>query len=165
MQSKDTRTRAKKSTSTRRPSVKARARAIIADAERYDDETRHAINNALTDNSSDLAELVRRAEEGEEILDISRPLTIPLTLEHIRGRNPLIFDELAKLAASIVDFHPPRAAQLLLLVHVFTYCDPGERENLSTEIEDKLLPSLPGADDFRYTAMLRALEALRKGDE
>jgi hypothetical protein len=58
----------------RRPSVKDRARAIIAHTEAYDDETRHAIDNALREDSSDLAELVRRAEAGDTILDVRGPV-------------------------------------------------------------------------------------------
>lgn len=59
---------------SKRTSVKARARAIIADAKGYDDETRHAIKNSLEENDSDLAELVRRAESGEQILDVRGPV-------------------------------------------------------------------------------------------
>jgi hypothetical protein len=58
----------------RRQSVKERARAIVAGAPGYDEETRHSIKNSLDENDPDLAELVRRAERGETILDVSRPL-------------------------------------------------------------------------------------------
>src|ERR1051326_2448288 len=122
---------------TRRPSIKARARAIISDTEQYDPETRHAINNALQDDSSDLAELVRRAEEGEEILDVSRPLVIPPTIEDLRSRNPLRDKEVAALVEQIANcLDAATMPKLFLLVHAFTYAEPGERENLSVIIED-----------------------------
>jgi hypothetical protein len=63
-----------KGKAARRPTVKERARAIVADVKGYSDETRHAIKNALDENSSDLAELVRRAEGGDEILDARGPV-------------------------------------------------------------------------------------------
>ncbi|HEX8503706.1 MAG TPA: hypothetical protein VF659_24185 [Pyrinomonadaceae bacterium] len=59
-----------------RPSVKTRARAIVADVDAYDEDTRHAIKNALDGDGSDLSELVRRAEAGETILDVSNPLRL-----------------------------------------------------------------------------------------
>jgi hypothetical protein len=68
-----TKGKAEGSKGPQRQSVKQRARAIVADAEAYDEETRNAIKNAL-DEDGDLAELVRRAEAGEQILDVSKPL-------------------------------------------------------------------------------------------
>lgn len=59
---------------SRRPTVKDRARAIVADAEGYDAETRNSIKNSLDGDGSDLAELVRRAEACETILDTAKPL-------------------------------------------------------------------------------------------
>lgn len=56
---------------SKRTSVKAQARAIIADVKGYNEETRHSIKNSLDGNDSNLAELVRRAESGETILDVS----------------------------------------------------------------------------------------------
>jgi hypothetical protein len=55
-------------------SIEARARAIIDDPDRYDEEVRHAISNMLRENSRDLADFVRRAEEGEEGYDLVNPL-------------------------------------------------------------------------------------------
>lgn len=69
-----------------RQSLKQRGRAIVADAKGYDEETRRAIKNTLDDDGAELAELVRRAESGEMILDVSAPLggAPALTLaEHI----------------------------------------------------------------------------------
>lgn len=63
-----------KKAAARRPPVKERARAIVADAGRYDEETRHTISNLLSEGSKDLAEFVRRAEAGEEIFDLIHPL-------------------------------------------------------------------------------------------
>lgn len=63
----------KTSTKRRRPTVKARALAIIAGGV-YDEETRHAVKNALEEKGTDLAEIVRRAEAGETVLDVSSPL-------------------------------------------------------------------------------------------
>jgi hypothetical protein len=51
--------------------LRQRARAIIDDAEGYDAETREAIRRSLESNDADLAELVRRAESSERILDVS----------------------------------------------------------------------------------------------
>jgi len=48
-----------------------RAHAICRDHERYDEDTRDAIIRAISDNSPNLTELVRRAESGETILDIT----------------------------------------------------------------------------------------------
>lgn len=58
----------------KRPTLKQRARAIIDDPDRYDEDTRHAIRHALEREGSDLAEYVRRAERGETILDLVKPL-------------------------------------------------------------------------------------------
>jgi hypothetical protein len=78
--------------------------------------------------------------------------------------NPLTHEEAARLAYDLIDFdNGRRVAQFLLLVHAFTYCDPDDRENLSSEIEERLVPWLAGADDFRHAAMKRELEALKKG--
>jgi hypothetical protein len=78
--------------------------------------------------------------------------------------NPLTPEEAARLAYDLLDFDDGRrVAQLLLLVHAFTYCDPADRENLASEIEERLLPWLDGADDFRHAAMRRELEAIKKG--
>jgi hypothetical protein len=86
------------------------------------------------------------------------------TPDGIRGRNPLTHEEVAQLAYGLVDMaHGEQVAQLLLLVHAFTYCDPGDRENLSSAIEERLVPWLDGADELRHTAMRRALEALKGG--
>jgi hypothetical protein len=60
------------------PTIAERARAIVNNPGRYDEETRHAINNMLRENSKDLAEFVRRAESGEEIFDLVHPLPNPL---------------------------------------------------------------------------------------
>lgn len=58
----------------RRPTVRQRARAIAdGRAEGYSDETRRAVKNSLDENSPDLAELVRRAEGGDDILDVRGP--------------------------------------------------------------------------------------------
>lgn len=82
----------------------------------------------------------------------------------IRGRNPLTHEEAARLAYGLVDMADgEQVAQLLLLIHAFTYCDPGEREGMSSEIEERLVPWLDGVDEFRHAAMRREVEALRKG--
>jgi hypothetical protein len=82
----------------------------------------------------------------------------------IKGRNPLTHEEAAQLAYGLVDMaHGEQVAQLLLLVHAFTYCDADERESMSSEIEERLVPWLDGADELRHAAMRREVEALRKG--
>jgi hypothetical protein len=54
----------------RRPTMKDRARAIIADAEGYDEDTRMAVQASLDrDDAEDLAETVSLAESGGIILD------------------------------------------------------------------------------------------------
>ncbi|HYY94692.1 MAG TPA: hypothetical protein VE713_09255 [Pyrinomonadaceae bacterium] len=80
-----------KKTTRRRPSIKERSRQIVADAGRYDKDTREAISNALVgERDADLAALVERAEAGEMILDVA-------AAEKLAGRNALavkrIFDE------------------------------------------------------------------------
>lgn len=60
-----------KKAATRRPSIKERAQAIIADVQGYDVDTRNAVARALRDNSDDLTELVRQAEAGAMILDLA----------------------------------------------------------------------------------------------
>jgi hypothetical protein len=53
--------------------IKQRAAAIIANTKRCDAETREAISNSLKrDRAADLAEMVKRAEAGEEIWDLAR---------------------------------------------------------------------------------------------
>ena len=64
----------KKNSTTRRGSAKdtiirERAGAIIANLDAYDTDTRDAIYNALEGVPATLAELVKRAEAGETILD------------------------------------------------------------------------------------------------
>jgi hypothetical protein len=57
-----------KKAATRRPSVKERARKIVADAGEYDYDTRKTIEAALGDehlNAGDLARMVAAAEKGE----------------------------------------------------------------------------------------------------
>jgi len=68
MQKKDT--TKKSAPSKRASSLRRRAEAIIAD-KRYDIDTRNAILGSLRDGESDLVELVRRAERGDTILDVS----------------------------------------------------------------------------------------------
>lgn len=58
-----------------RKGVTAKARAIVADVEAYDEDTRLAIQKAIDENDPNLAELVRRAEAGDTILDVSDPAT------------------------------------------------------------------------------------------
>jgi hypothetical protein len=58
-----------------RRTLEDRARAIVASVQGYSDETSHAISNTLAEDSSDLAELVRRAEMGDDILDARGPVT------------------------------------------------------------------------------------------
>ncbi|HEX3560331.1 MAG TPA: hypothetical protein VHU19_14080 [Pyrinomonadaceae bacterium] len=75
----------------RRPSVKERARQIIADAKGYDEETREAVGRALEEGHDDLAEVVRRAESGETVLDLTASSSPALT----EGRVRLLADILA----------------------------------------------------------------------
>ena len=49
--------------------IRQRAGAIIANLDAYDNDTRDAIYNALEGAPATLAELVKRAEAGETILD------------------------------------------------------------------------------------------------
>lgn len=108
---------------SRKGSVKQRARAIIDDADRYDEETRHAIKNSLDDGDGDLAELVRCAESGETILDTSKlPRVLAdedaivyvrtaydaaLSHYHAHKRDPFALSRLAVVYGEqqLVDFH------------------------------------------------------------
>ena len=58
----------------KRQTLKQRAQAILDNPGCYDEDTRHAVRNALEGNAPDLAEYVRRAEHGETILDLAKPL-------------------------------------------------------------------------------------------
>ncbi|HLL73588.1 MAG TPA: hypothetical protein VK363_19275 [Pyrinomonadaceae bacterium] len=67
----------KKKTTTRKGSAKRsklteRAERIINNSDAFTDSTRAAVKHALDTNADDLAELVRRAESGEEIVNITR---------------------------------------------------------------------------------------------
>jgi hypothetical protein len=55
--------------STKDTIIRQRAGAIIANLDAYDTDTRDAIYNALEGVPAQLAELVKRAEAGETILD------------------------------------------------------------------------------------------------
>lgn len=55
----------------KRLTVKERARRILDEDYVYDEDTRNAIKNSLNEGDPNLAEMVRRAEEGETILDVS----------------------------------------------------------------------------------------------
>jgi hypothetical protein len=61
-----------KKTARRRPTIKDRARSIIADAEGYDEGTRKSIQHMLATNAADLAECVADAEAGVSVYDLSR---------------------------------------------------------------------------------------------
>ncbi len=81
-----------------------RARAIITDADGYDRDTRRFIHNSLAQSSFDqLAEDVRRAEAGEEFLDIGNDLdadpqaalTLPELLSEVMN-HPDLPDDLTE---------------------------------------------------------------------
>ena len=61
----------------KRQTLKQRAQAILDNPGCYDEDTRHAVRNALEGNAPDLAEYVRRAARGETILDLEKPLEAP----------------------------------------------------------------------------------------
>jgi KaiC/GvpD/RAD55 family RecA-like ATPase len=95
----------------RRPSVKERARQIIADAGRYDEETREAVRNALEEGHDDLAEIVRRAESGETVLDLTTRRARALTEQRARTlADVLAPHDLYQMSAEL------RAAALVELV-------------------------------------------------
>jgi hypothetical protein len=58
----------------KRQNLNQRAQAIIDDPTRYDPDTRHAVRNVLEREGPDLAEYVGRAERGDTILDLVKPL-------------------------------------------------------------------------------------------
>lgn len=64
-------TRKKQPQGKTRHSIQDRARAIIADGYKHDLDTRTAIRHALDTQAGDLAELVKRAEAGEMICDLT----------------------------------------------------------------------------------------------
>ena len=119
-----------------------RARAIIDDPSRYDEDTRHAVRNALKGNAPDLAEYVRRAEQGDTILDLEKPLEGPpdgiaALAEHIAAvlahpKTPealynAIVDELSNWSSnylSVVDKTAPYIESCLL------YQQRAQREQL-----------------------------------
>jgi hypothetical protein len=51
--------------------LERRALAIVNDAKGYDEDTRQTIRAALNTKADDLAELVRRAEAGETVIDLA----------------------------------------------------------------------------------------------
>lgn len=61
-----------KKKATRRPSVKERARRIVADVKGYDSDTRKSIRHMLDKDDKDLADFVERAEVGETVCDLTR---------------------------------------------------------------------------------------------
>jgi hypothetical protein len=61
-----------KKATARRPSVRSRARAIIADVKGYDEDTRKSIRRMLDTNAADLAVCVERAEAGDGVYDLTR---------------------------------------------------------------------------------------------
>jgi hypothetical protein len=78
-----------KKSSSKRPGVKDRARAIVADARRYDSDTRKSIKHMLDSDAGDLAVFVARAEAGDMICDTTRidkeQMTVAELLENVRG--------------------------------------------------------------------------------
>jgi phage gp29-like protein len=115
-----------------------RAQAIIADAERYDEDTRRALQLSLERDSPDeLAGMVKRAEAGETICDLTDPAlqTQPNNraaqfrriAEHVTAilQNPLtpealylgIVDGLMKLDSNISAHESVGYVETILLVN------------------------------------------------
>lgn len=113
-----TKGKAEGSKGKKRATVKDRARAIVADLKGYDDETRHAIRNSLDENGSNLAELVGRAESGEQILDVSRPISSAQDAEQFKAdavayAKKAYDDALAHYEAN--HNHPPALSRLAVV--------------------------------------------------
>lgn len=120
--------------------VEQRATTIIDDTARYDADTREAIRRALEDtgDTDELFELVRRAERGDRILDLT-------------GEPPRDAPTLPELLSAVLN-HPDLPAQL--------------EEALSEVINDLFndLPSGAGREIERTPAYLKLLlEASSKG--
>jgi hypothetical protein len=88
MQPKNTTGRKK---AAHKPTIKQRAQTIV-DSDAYDNDTRESIRFHLETNDSELAEFVRRAEQGETICD-----TLPLEVEEYRHE-----DECKKAAQYVI---------------------------------------------------------------
>ena len=133
----------------KRLTLKDRARAIVAD-ESYDDDTRNAIKNSLADGDANLAELVRRAEAGEIILDTAKPLGFSedrdRAVELLERRTYYGSGVEAKLRDALEK--PEELRRLLAAI------DAGERkasELLGRAFDEK-------AVDYAFTAYSTALE-------
>lgn len=146
------------SRSPRRPSIKTRAQAIINDAEGYDAETRHAIKNGLGENYSDLAVMVERAEAGETILDVSRPLPSDRPTAEQEANAAAHACAQRAYTAAVINFFAeaerPRPFGRSLLVVDFERDDP-EAVALAVRV--------PGS--FAGDCQLRALDFIKWADD
>jgi hypothetical protein len=115
------------SSSKRRPTIKARALAIVADVKGYDEETRHSIKNSLEENAADLAEMVRRAESGETVLDVSAPLGgVPSEVEALKAEAVAYARKAYDAALAHFEAnhnHPPALSRLAV---VYGVTDPDD---------------------------------------
>ena len=99
-------------TKAKRQTLKQRALAIIDNHHQYDEDTRHAVRNLLEEKSPDLAEFVRRAERGETILDLVKPLEA--APDQAASADP---DTFIRQCLPGVDGLRPDAAQAMRLVN------------------------------------------------
>jgi hypothetical protein len=166
-----------KKQSSKRRTVKDRARAIVSDAQGYDEETRHAIKNSLDENDSNLAELVRRAESGETILDVSAPLGgVPSKVDARGGlydargndHNPLTRETARELlhrlhGALVEDGDTEPCADFLLLLYALAN-EKGARERWIIYDDARELfarMAAPKVDDVIDDALAEALGRLK----
>jgi hypothetical protein len=158
--------------SAKRPTVRERAeRFINSDHPSY--ATRKAIKNALEDNDSNLAELIRRAESGEEILDITRePLPPPpetrpnslTTAEEVA--NNLTFDELKRIAFSIADLgDQDEMLNLILLCTAIAHGDNSRRQSIVNDVRGLYAPYLSQFDRFIDGLTIQQAKRMRAGAE
>jgi len=139
-----------KKAATRRATVQQRAEFIInEDADFYSSDTREAIKAALDSNDENLAELVRRAESGEEIIDITKADTDESGTEKAVSDpvNSLTLDDVRRLTREINNYmHDEHAADLLLLCRALAMRKDGENL-LFLGVEEQCAMYMPSYTD------------------
>ncbi|MDT5268306.1 MAG: hypothetical protein QOH49_492 [Acidobacteriota bacterium] len=120
----------------------------------YTDETRHAIKNALDENTSDLAELVRRAEGGEDILDVRGPF-VGAESDSARAAAHVYAQRAYDAARDHYHAHQGDMFALSRLAVVYEESKPGDVHMVVT---------LPGVVDVKTINEAQAREAIKDAE-
>ncbi len=153
------------SATARRPTVRQRAEQIIA-AEHIDHDTRAAIKNSLDTNDGDLAELVRRAESGEEIIDITKGISEGGELNAVTFAaevKTLTHDEARSIATSIVNAIGDEESELsLVLLLCYALVNSDDAQSILIGIEEAIIPSTKPAIIATQREVCSQLAGLRR---